>query len=138
MASVVANSPNASQTVAITRGKPLALIASLTAAASVAQFSLTQASSSPNGLDVLVIVTVGGTIATPGLEASIDGGATWFGVNPRAANGTAPNFTTAGAINSDPAVSSANCYDVSGLQSCALFRFGSASAFPAAVWVAFG
>jgi hypothetical protein len=138
MASVIANIPNPSlPTPALHRGKLLNPIASLTAAASVAQFSLTQESSTPDGLEVLVIATSGGTIATPVLTCSIDGGLTWFTVLPRAAVGTSPNYTLAGQ-NADPAATSANCYDVSGLQSSGLFRFGGASAFPVAVWVAYG
>jgi hypothetical protein len=143
MASVNANTPNPSATVAITRGVQLTntansrAIASLTATASVAQFSLVQESSTPDGLEVLVIATSGGTIATPVLTASIDGGLTWFTVSPRAAVGTAPNYTLT-AQNGDTAATSANCYDVSGLQANALFRFGGASAFPVAVFVSYG
>jgi hypothetical protein len=120
MASVLVNGPT--PTPALTRGKPVNL-GTLTAAASVVQFSVAQENATPNGLDCMVIATTGGTI-TPGLEASIDGGNSWFGVLPRAATGTAPNFSLT-TLNADTAATSANIYEVTSLQGGALFRFGS-------------
>lgn len=130
MASNVANGPL--PTPVLTRGKPVNL-GSLAANTDVMQFACAQENSSPNGLECLTIECVGGTI-TAALAASIDGGTTWFGVNPRAANGTAPNFTTAGALNSDAASTAANSYDISSLQGGALFRFGGRTAGTVVVW----
>ena len=117
MASINVNGSGPNSSPALTRGRSTNL-GTLTAAASVVQFSLMQENASPNGLDCLTIVTVGGTI-TPGLEASIDGGNTWFGVVLRT-----PTFTVT-TLNADTAAASAGSYDVSGLQSGAVFRFGS-------------
>jgi len=111
------------------RGVP-AVLGSLAANSDVVAFVLPVPSMGTDGTDVLVIVTSGGTV-TGGLEASLDG-TNWFGVLPRAALGTAPNFT-ATVLNSDTAVSSANAYDVSGLQGGAQFRFGGRSAGTAVV-----
>lgn len=132
MASVIVNGPN--PTPALTRGRPVNL-GTLAAAGNAVQFSLAQESASPNGLDCLTMVTVGAGSAA-GLEASIDGGATWFQVLPRAATGTAPNYSLT-TINSDTAATSANTYDVSGLQAGALFRFGVWTSGSAAVWALF-
>jgi len=118
----------------IPRAKVIAL-GTLLANSDVLQFVLTPPGEGHNGLDALVIVTAGGTV-TAGLEASLDGGTTWFGVLPRAASGTAPNFSGT-TLNSDTAASSANVYDVSGLQGGALFRFGGRSAGSPTVSVLF-
>lgn len=117
MASVNVNGSGPSSSPLIPRGRPFN-IGTLTAAASVVQFTLDQEESSPNGVDCLTLITVGGTI-TPGLECSIDGGNTWFGLVVRT-----PTFTVT-TLNSDTAASSAGSYDVSGLQAGGLFRFGS-------------
>jgi len=121
-------------TVSLTRGRA-ANLGSLAANTDVVQFSLAQEMHTPNGLECLTIQTVGGTI-TAGLEASIDGGTTWFGVLPRAATGTAPNFSLT-TLNSDTAATSANSYDVSSLQAGATFRFGGRSASTVVVWALF-
>jgi len=123
MASVLVNVPFPG-TVMLTRGKP-ANIGTLIAAASVVQFTVAEVNAAPNGVDALTITTAGGTI-TPVLECSIDGGTTWFTVLPRAASGTAPNYTLA-AINGDTAATSANSYDVSSLAGGGTFRFGSSA-----------
>lgn len=129
MASVIVNGPT--PTVTLTRGRPVAL-GTLAATGNAVQFSIAQENAGPNGLECLTMVLVGAGSAA-GLEASIDGGVTWFGVNPRAANGTAPNFTDAGAINGDTAVTHADSYDVSSLQ-CALFRYGVYTSGSSVVW----
>jgi hypothetical protein len=131
MASVIKNDNASLPTPAITRGRSTSL--GTITSGQVVQFSLAQEMHTPNGLECLTIVTVGGTI-TAGLEASLDG-LTWFGVLPRAATGTAPNYSLT-TLNSDTAATSANSYDVSSLQAGALFRFGGATA-PAVVWVLF-
>jgi hypothetical protein len=132
MASNVANGPT--PTPALTRGRSVNL-GSLAANTDVVQFSLSQEIHTPNGLECLTIVTVGGTV-TAGLEASIDGATTWFGVPPRAATGTAPNYSLT-VLNSDTAATSANSYDVSSLQAGATFRFGGRTAGTAVVWALF-
>src|ERR1700691_4158992 len=119
MASVIANGPT--PTPVLTRGKAVNL-GTLSATGNVVQFSLAQENASPNGLDCLTMVTVGAGSAA-GLEASIDGGATWFQVLPRAATGTAPNYSLT-VFNGDTASTTANSYDVSSLQAGAVFRFG--------------
>lgn len=132
MASTVVNGPAPYQ--ALTRGRPVAL-GTLTAAGSVVAFVLAQEMSTPNGLECLTLVTVGGGV-TVGLEASIDGGTSWFGLLPRAATGTAPNYTLT-TLNSDTAVTSANSYDVSSLQAGALFQFGGRTSGSPVVWALF-
>ena len=129
MASVIANGPT--PTPVLTRGKAVNL-GILSATGNVVQFSLAQENASPNGLDCLTMVTVGAGSAA-GLEASIDGGATWFQVLPRAATGTAPNYSLT-VFNGDTASTTANSYDVSSLQAGALFRFGVWTSGTAAVW----
>ncbi len=131
MASVIANTNTSLPTPSLSRGRH-SVLGTITSG-QVVQFTLPQEEHTPNGLECLTIVTVGGTIATPGLEASLDG-VTWFGVPPRAATGTAPNYNLT-TLNSDTAATSANSYDVSSLQT-ALFRFGGATA-PLVVWVLF-
>jgi hypothetical protein len=121
------------KTTQLTRGRA-ANLGAITSG-QVVQFTLPQEDNSPNGLECLTIVVVGGTIATPGLEASIDGATTWFGVAARAAVGTAPNYNLT-TLNSDTAATAANSYDVSSLQAGAVFRFGGATA-PATVWALF-
>jgi hypothetical protein len=131
MASTIKNTNTSLPTPSLTRGRH-SVLGTITSG-EVVQFTLPQEMHSPNGLECLTLVTVGGTIGSPGLEASIDG-VTWFGVLPRAAVGTAPNFSLT-TLNSDTAATSANSYDVSGLQT-ATFRFGGATA-PTVVWALF-
>jgi hypothetical protein len=125
MASVVTNGPG---TPLLTRGKP-ANLGTITTGQAL-QFTLAQENASPNGLDCLTLSCATGTMATMGLEASIDGGTTWFGVAFRS-----PDFT-ATVINSDTAAVSTHSYDVSGLQAGALFRVGGATA-SSVVWALF-
>lgn len=132
MASVIANAApynNAGVAPVIPRGRPLN-IGTLAGTTSVLQFSVMQENASPNGLDCMTIVTVGGTL-TAALEASIDGGVTWFGVPLRS-----PTFTVT-TLNTDTAASSASSYDISSLQAGALFRFGSSAAVTGTpvVWI---
>lgn len=129
MASIVVNGPN--PTPLLKRGVPTNL-GSLTNAADVVQFTLPHVSNGTDGAEELTIITTGGTI-TVALEASIDGGASWFGVPALAAS---LNVTV---INADPAASSANRFDVAGLQAGALFRLGStARTGTNAVWALVG
>ena len=110
-------------------------LGTLLANSDVLQFVLTPPGEGHNGTDVLLISTSGGTV-TPGLEGSVDGGTSWFGVLPRAALGTAPNLSNA-TLNSDTAVTAANLYDVSGLQGGVIFRFGGRTAGSPVVYVLF-
>ena len=109
----------------IPRAKVVSL-GSLAANADVLQFVLTPPGEGHNTGDRLLITPDTGTV-TPGLEGSVDNGVSWFGVLPIAASGTAPNVSGT-TLNSDPAASSANIYDVSGLQGGVLFRFGGRTA----------
>lgn len=125
MASTVVNSQTSLSgsgviTPLLKRGVPVNL-GTMAAQASVVQFTIPHVSSGTDGAEDLTIVTVGGTL-TQALEASIDGGTTWFGV-PAIASSL--NVTT---LNSDTAASSAARYDVAGLQAGALFRAGSSAA----------
>lgn len=122
MASTVVNSQQSLTSTnviapALKRGTP-ANLGTLTAVSSVVEFSLPQPSPGTDAAEELSIITVGGTI-TPGLEASIDGRASWFGV-PAIASSL--NVTT---LNADTAASSASRFDVAGLQAGAVFRFGA-------------
>lgn len=134
MASVIANGPG---TPMLTRGKgtnvgTLPINASTTAV----QFTVSQLANNPNGFDSLIIFTVGGTVNTPVLEVSIDGGSTWATVVAPTNASSATTFT-AGAFAGDTAVSSANGYTIAGLSGLALFRWGAAvTVAPAVVWAA--
>src|SRR3974390_455092 len=111
MASNLVNGPI--PTPILTRGRPVKL-GTLAASGNTVQFSLAQEMHSPNGLECVTITTVGAG-STAGLQASIDGGATWFQVLPRATAGTAPNYSVT-VFNGDTAASTANVYEVSSLQ----------------------
>lgn len=108
-------------------------LGTLTAATSTVRFALPSVSNGTDGAEELTIMTIGGTIAAPGIEASLDGGTTWFGIPVLAGAGLfgTLNLTT---LNADTAASSASRFDVAGLQGGAVFRFGNATAFPVDVW----
>jgi hypothetical protein len=116
MASTVINGPG---TPAIRRSAPVNL-GTLTAVTQVVQFSIMTPNASPNGNDLLNIVSTGAiTTGVVVLEASLDAGTTWFGV-PSGSQSVAFTITT---LNSDTAVSAAGSFNISGLQG-ALFRAG--------------
>src|SRR5215831_8047806 len=100
MASTVINGPG---TPALRRSAPINL-GLLTAVTQVVQFSVMIPNAAPNGNDLLSIVSTGAiTTGAVVLEASLDAGATWFGV-PSASQSV--GFTTT-TLNSDTAVSAA-------------------------------
>jgi hypothetical protein len=134
MASVVANGPG---TPMVTRGRAANVgTLPINASTTVVQFAVSQLASNPNGFDELVIFTVGGTVATPILEVSIDGGNSWATVVAPTSASSAATFTNS-AFGGDTAVSSATGYSIAGLSGLGLFRFGGAvSVAPSAVWVA--
>lgn len=124
MASTVVNTPGVPT---IVRNKPFNLTATpgnvggvLTAVTQVVAFSVAIPVASPNGNDLLTIVATGAiTTGAVVLEASLDAGATWFGIP---AGSQAAGLTTT-TLNSDTAVSAAGSFNISGLQG-ALFRAG--------------
>jgi hypothetical protein len=123
MASVIANGPGVPM---VTRGKGTNLgTLPVNASTTVVQFTVSSNASNPNGFDELVMFTVGGTITTPVLEVSIDGGVTWATVVAPTNASSATTFT-ATAFGGDTAVSSATGYTIAGLSGYALFRFGAA------------
>lgn len=116
MASTVVNGPGVP---VLTRNKPFNL-GTLTAVTQVAAFTLATPCASPNGNDLLTLVSTGSiTTGAVVLEASLDGGTTWFGV-PSGLQAVALTITT---LNSDTAASAAGSFNISGLQG-ALFRGG--------------
>jgi hypothetical protein len=132
MASTVINGPG---TPGLRRSAPTNL-GSLTVATQVVQFSVMIPNAAPNGNDLLTIVTVGGTGATgPGLEASLDGGTTWFGIVAGSQAATL-NATT---LNADTAVTTAASFNISGIQG-ALFRAGltALTSGTAVIWALLG
>jgi hypothetical protein len=134
MASVIANGPG---TPMVTRGKgtnvgTLPINASTTAV----QFTVSSNANNPNGFDELIIFCVGGTVATPVLECSIDGGVSWASIVAPTNASSAVTFTTA-TFAGDTAVANANGYTIAGLSGLALFRFGAAvTVAPTVVWAA--
>lgn len=132
MATTVINGPG---TPALRRSAPL-FLGLLTGNSTVVQFSVMIPNATPNGNDLLTIVTTGAiTTGAVALEASIDGGVTWFGV-PSGQQAAALTTTT---LNSDPAVSAAGSFNISGLQG-ALFRAGVTGTITAnpGIWALLG
>jgi len=134
MASIIANGPGIP---VIPRSKPLNIgTLPINASTTAVQFTVSNLIGSPNGFDTLVVFTVGGTINTPVLECSIDGGVTWATV-VAPTNASSSTTFTATAFGGDTAVSSATGYTIAGLQGYAVFRWGAAvTVAPAAVWIA--
>lgn len=133
MASVIANGPG---TPMVTRGKGTNIgTLPVNASTTAVQFTVSNNTNNPNGFDELVIFCVGGTVGTPVLECSIDGGVTWASVVAPTNASSAATFTAAGFAG-DTAVASANGYTIAGLSGYALFRFGAAvTVGSTAVWV---
>lgn len=132
MASTVVNGPG---TPVIVRNR-LTTLGVLTATTQVVQFALAVPASSPNGNDLLSLASTGAiTTGAVVLEASIDGGTTWFGI---AAGSQAATFNTT-TLNSDTAVSAAASFNISGLQG-ALFRAGVTGTITSnpTIWALFG
>lgn len=116
MASTVINGPKPP---VIKRNAPVDL-GTLTAVTQAVSFTVMIPSASPNGNDLLTIVSTGAiTTGAIVLEASLDGGTTWFGV-PSNSQSVNLSVTT---LNTDTAVSAAGSFNISGLQG-ALFRAG--------------
>lgn len=131
MASTVVNGPS---TPMIPRGKGVNLGTLPVGTTNAVQFTISQLHDTQNGFDNIIIITVGGTVGTPILEVSIDGGVTWAAVTAAGASTSGTQLTTS-TFASDTAASSANSYLVSGLQGLGLFRFGAAiTVAPAVIW----
>lgn len=134
MASVIANGPG---TPMVPRGRAVNLgTLPINASTTAVQFTVSQLVGNPNGFDDLLIFTVGGTVGTPVLEGSVDGGVTWFGITASGASSSATQVSTT-VFGGDTAVTSANTYIIAGLQGLTLFRWGAAVTIGStAVWVA--
>lgn len=122
MASTQLNASTAS----LPRGNPVTV--PFTATTQVYQFSVRGGAEFGPGPTFLSASVVGGTGTTGiALEASLDGGTSWFSVVVRtmitAAGSTAANLYGITTLNSDPAVIAAASYDISGLVG-ALLRIG--------------
>jgi hypothetical protein len=123
MASVIANGPG---TPMVTRGKGTNIgTLPVNASTTAVQFTVSSNANNPNGFDELIIFCVGGTVATPVLECSIDGGVSWASIVAPTNASSAVTFTIA-TFAGDTAVASANGYTIAGLSGLALFRFGAA------------
>lgn len=119
MASTVINGSGPGSNPALRRNQPLNL-GTLTAVTQVVAFTVQIPCASPNGNDLLTLVSTGAiTTGAVVMEASLDAGTTWFGV-PAASQSVGLTTTT---LNSDTAVSAAGSFNISGLQG-ALFRAG--------------
>lgn len=132
MASTVINGPGIP---AIRRSAPTNL-GTVTAITQVVAFALMTPNFSPNGNDLLTIVSTGAiTTGAVVLEASLDNGTTWFGI-PAGSQAAAFSTTT---LNSDTAVSAAGSFNISGLQG-ALFRAGVTGTITVnpSIWVLLG
>lgn len=117
----------------LTRGKP-ALLGTLIAANTAVAFTVPEPSRDHQGCLIIQVTGTAGT--TPTLEGSIDGGATWF-VIPIS---TTPTLAVAGQLTGDTTATFAAVYQVSGMGSGCLFKFGYAGAgVPTAViWALIG
>jgi hypothetical protein len=135
MAAVIANGPGVPM---VPRGRGTNIGTLPVSTNNVVQFTVSQLCGNPNGFDEVCIFTVGGTVGTPVLEVSIDGGTTWAQiVQPTAASSAATFSAAQNAATTDTAVSSATGYSIAGLSGLALFRFNAAvTVAPAVVWVA--
>lgn len=132
MAATVVNGPT--PTPLLSRGRPFNL-GTVTTTSSAVQFTVPQEMASPNGVDILFILTTGTAGTTPTLEFSIDGGNSWAVIAAR----TAPALTITGQIGGDTAATSAQAYEIQGLQAGAVFRWGFVAGTPnAAVWALIG
>jgi|SRR6267378_55421 len=135
MPAVVANGPGVPM---VPRGRGTNVGTLPVSTNNVVQFTVSQLHNNPNGFDEVCIFTVGGTVTTPVLEVSIDGGVSWAQIVPPTSASSASTFNAAqNAATTDTAVSSATGYSVAGLSGLALFRFGAAvTVAPAVVWIA--
>lgn len=129
MAASVKNVPNPG-TIKLTRGKSVNL-GTIVAANDAVQFTVPEPTRDNQG--ALCIQMVGGTTPTGLLEASLDGGTTWFVV-------TIPTVITTAAFGDTATTGTFYPIVISGLGSGALFRFGRSDAGGGncAVWALVG
>lgn len=134
MAAIIANGPGVPM---VPRGHAFNIgTLPVNASTTAVQFTISALPAGTNGFDEVVIFCAGGTVGTPVLEVSLDGGTTWATITPPTSASSAVTFTAAG-FGGDTAVASANGYTVAGLSGLGLFRFGAAvTVAPTAVWVA--
>ena len=117
MAASVKNTPFPG-TIKLTRGKA-AHLGTIVAANDAVQFTVPEPTRDNQG--ALCIQMVGGTTPTGLLEASLDGGTTWFVV-------TLPTVITTAAFGDTATTGTFYPITISGLGSGALFRFGRTDA----------
>lgn len=132
MASTVTNGPGVPL---IKRNAPTNL-GQITAVTQVVAFTVSPPHSTPNGNDLVTIVSTGAiTTGAVVLEASLDAGTTWYGI-PSNSQSVNVNTTT---LNSDTAVSAAASFNISGMQG-ALFRVGVTGTITVnpSIWVLLG
>lgn len=121
----------------LTRGKPTNL-GTITAAGDAVAFALPEPSRDHQGY--LVIQLAGGTTPTPVLEASLDGGVTWFTFPTVVTTGIFFPYAITGQIGGDAAATFGGQYNVSGHGAGTQFRFGrtDANGGNAVVWALVG
>jgi len=121
----------------LTRGKP-ANLGTIVAAGDAVAFTVPEPSRDHQGF--LVIQLSGGTTPTPVLEASLDGGATWFTFPTVVTVGVFFPYAITGQIGGDAAATFGGQYNVSGHGAGTIFRFGrtDAGGGNAVVWAFVG
>lgn len=119
------------------RGRSVNLGA-ITAAGDVVSFTISEPTNTNQG--ALVIQTAGGTTPVCVLEASLDGGVTWFTFPVVATTFVFFPFAITGQPGADTAATFAATYNVAGFGSGALFKFGRTDAGGGAanVWALVG
>ena len=121
-----------SGTVTVTRGTATRL-GTIAAVSQVVQFNVPEPVRDAQGF--MIIATTGTAGTTPTLEGSIDQGNSWFVLGTSST--IVLNLT--GQLNGDAAASSADAYQVNGMGSGTLFRYGFAGGTPnCVVWACFG
>jgi hypothetical protein len=140
MPSATVNIPSAANTTPeptlvtkLTRGFP-AKLGTLIAANTAVAFTVPEPTYYNQGTVLIQTTGAQGTTAT--LEGSIDGGVTWFVLPAK----TSPALTITGQLTGDTAATFAAVYDISGMGSGTLFKFGYAGAGvpTAVVWAQLG
>ena len=128
MAATITNGP--SPFPKLTRGVAVKL-GTITAQNSAVSFTISEPTFQSQGF--MCIQMVGGTTPTGLLEASLDGGTTWFLV-------TLPTVVTTAAFGDTATTGTFSPINIGGLGSGALFRFGrsDANGGATAVWALMG
>jgi hypothetical protein len=119
-------------TVQVTRGRPVKL-GTVTSVNSCVQFTIPEPVRDAQGFIVIQSTGTAGTTVT--LEGSIDGGVTWFVLGTSAT--IVLNLT--GQLAGDNPAASADAFQINGMGSGTLFRYGYVGGSPnATVWCNYG